>query len=385
MKHRPIIAVDLRAADCQPCGVLTYIRELLPELVAAGSEFRWILWWNSRRPAPDWLKKIAHENVHAEILATKYSNRWLNFRLLAGWTGLDRVISRAANNKPNIDAIWLPDPRPIDLTNPTKIIATFHDLSFERFPQFFSWRTRLWHRLLKPKNLAWHADRLLAVSSFTARELAEFWNIEPEKIAVTPLAGLHRARPEQKEIEQVLKKYELKKKFVLALGTVEPRKNLRFLVERFEQARLQTGSDAELVIAGGRNGKIFSASRLQKKDWLRQLGPIEEAEIAPLLAASLGLAFPSCYEGFGLPVAEALQLGTPVIAANLPSLAEFADGAAELIPLANKNAWGIALAGLISDPVKRTQLAGRTKAAAKLSWKKTAQLTLRAFEEMLQD
>jgi glycosyltransferase involved in cell wall biosynthesis len=253
---------------------------------------------------------------------------------------------------------------------------TIHDLASELFPEFFSLKTRLWHKFINPRKIANSADRILAVSNFTKDELGRVWQIPAEKISVTSLAAkVSRSRFSPKNLPP---------KFVLALSTLEPRKNLRTLIAAFAEFQKENSTEIELLIAGDFDSKIFADPKIPKIQGVRFLGKISEAEKFQLLAAAEVFCFPSIYEGFGIPPLEAMQCGTPVLAADIPAIREVCGEAAKFIPPKNVDAWKVALAKILTNAELRKNLSKRGLArAGRFSWEETARKTIEVFNNLV--
>ena len=368
------IIVDLRAlTGDRISGVKIYLENVLAEIFRQDKKNTYFLWFNSATEKfPD--LKIPRSPRFKRI-HTRFSNRKLNFKLgLFGSPALDELVLAADNRKEKVDIFWLPDPRPVALSENCKLVATIHDLSPTRFPRFFSPKTRAWHKLLNPKKIAQAADKILAVSNFTKSELEDFWKIPAEKISVTPLAvKISRTKIRPKN---------LPRRFILALSTLEPRKNLKMLIHAFTEFKKENKSDVELVIAGGLDRKIFANPKLYKRPGIRFIGNVSEGEKAALFSEAEVFCFPSLYEGFGLPPLEAALAGAPVLAADIPPLREVLGKAAQFLPAKNVDAWRVALAKILADKKLRTKMSAAGKARArKFSWESTAKKTVKVFED----
>ena len=243
------------------------------------------------------------------------------------------------------------------------LVVTFHDLAVLRYPETFNAWTRRYSRVFLPR-VARAAARLIAVSEFTARELVELLHVSEDKIRVIPNAvgPPFTATGDAAEGD-----------YVLAVSTLEPRKNLDRLVDGFRRAGLN-GSELRVVGARGWGGIEPIPS-----EGVRWLGEVSDDELARLYRGARCAAYVSVYEGFGLPVLEAMACGTPVVAADLPPIHEFANGVITVDP---RNADAIA-AGLGQAVAHRDELGreGRAAAAA-YHWARVAQETVAVYREV---
>lgn len=377
------IIIDLRAlAGGQISGVKIYLQNLLAEIFRIDKKNTYFLWFNSA--SEDFPKIEIPRSPRFRKIHTKFSNRILNLQFLANRKFADELVVASDNRHDKIDIFWLPDPRPIAISQNCKLVATIHDLSPTRFPQFFSPKTRIWHKILNPKKIAKSADRILAVSNFTKSEIEKFWKIPKSKIEVTPLAA--KISTQKKRLKN------LPRKFIFALSTLEPRKNLQTLIAAFREFKKESlsstsiggSSEIELLIAGEFDRKIFANPKIAEIEGVRFLGQISENEKSAFLTAAEVFCFPSIYEGFGLPPLEAALAGLPILAADIPPLHEILGDSAQFIPPKNVDAWSVALAKIIANKKLRQKMSTAAKIRAReFSWGKTAEKTLAAFEDTL--
>jgi glycosyltransferase involved in cell wall biosynthesis len=191
------------------------------------------------------------------------------------------------------------------------LVVTVHDLAVLRHPETFNRWTRTYSPRVVPRVLR-AARRIIAVSDFTRRELVELLHVPDEQVRVVPNGVDDEFTPEGARAEG---------DYVLAVGTLEPRKNLARLVEAARRR------DVELRVVGARGWGDVEVSG----NGVRWLGEVSDAELAQLYRGALCVAYPSLYEGFGIPVLEAMACGTPVVTSRGTAMEEVADGAAVLV------------------------------------------------------
>jgi alpha-1,3-rhamnosyl/mannosyltransferase len=269
-------------------------------------------------------------------------------------------------------------------------VVTCYDLIPLIYPQYFSalqrviFRTAHW--------LALRTARVtLAISAATKSDLVRFFHIDPQRIVVTPLAAAaHFQPPSRSEIDRVRQQYALPPRYVLYFGSNKPHKNVPRLVEAFARLGIgDRGSEIRLVVAGQWDARYpeakHAAERLGLQDAVRFIGPVKDAELPGLYGGAELFVFPSEYEGFGLPVLEALACGAPVVCGNRSSLPEVAGDAALLCDPRDVNSLAEAIEQVLTDRDVRSTLAQHSvRRAAQFSWEQTAQQTLRVYRSVLE-
>jgi glycosyltransferase involved in cell wall biosynthesis len=263
-------------------------------------------------------------------------------------------------------------------------VVTVHDLTMLTHPE--------WHEAGKVRYFGWAmrravaaAARVLCVSATTAADLAERLDVPADRVEVTPLGTDLRPAPADR-VEQVRRRLGLDGPYLLGLGTVEPRKDLPTLVRAF--AALAAELPHRLVLAGlagwdaGALAAAVAASGVADRIVLP--GYVPEADKAALLTGADVFAYPSRYEGFGLPVLEAMACGVPVVTTTGGSLPEVAGDAATLIEPGDADALAAAIAKLTADPAARQDAADRgLRRAAGFTWARCADLTAAAYSRAL--
>ncbi|MGA1046875.1 MAG: glycosyltransferase family 4 protein [Minisyncoccia bacterium] len=258
---------------------------------------------------------------NSEIIGVKntwlqYPNRALNFSLKTlGRPYLDRAFSQ----KP--DKVWMPNWNITSVSPETELILTVHDLAIRVLPEVFSQKMRLWHKYIGIDKLLDRTNTIIAISESTKRDLIDIYGVKSEKIKViySGIDPLFRQEFSQPSIQQVKQKYNLPEKYILYLGTIEPRKNIQLLIQAFEQVAIRD-KEVKLVIAGV-NGWLYkqihqAIDNSPFRDRILRIGfvAVEDKPIVYKLARVF--VYPSLYEGFGFPPLEAMASGTPTIVAN---------------------------------------------------------------------
>ncbi|MFQ3663396.1 MAG: glycosyltransferase family 1 protein [Chloroflexaceae bacterium] len=271
----------------------------------------------------------------------------------------------------------------VPLTCPVPSVVTVHDLAFIRFPRTFRAYNRLYLDLATRLSVR-RAARILVVSEHTRREVIGLLGVDPERVVVTPNAVREHFRPPDPAVLEAFRaRRGLPERFVLYVGTLEPRKNLTTLLEAYAQvARRDT---APLLVGGGK-GWLYDAvfQRLEAlglREQVRFIGYLEEEELPLWYAAATAFVFPSIYEGFGMPPLEAMACGTPVVASNTSSLPEVVGDAGLTVSPYNPTALAEAICRVLDDAELRQELRERgLRQARAFSWRVTAERTLATYK-----
>jgi glycosyltransferase involved in cell wall biosynthesis len=264
---------------------------------------------------------------------------------------------------------------------PRATVATIHDLGYLHFPGEHPAPTR-WLRRLANRWSARRATRVVAISGATRDDLVRFEGVPADKISVVHHGHAPWFAPVHDDslIQAVRVRHRLDAPYVLFVGTLQPRKNLARLLAAFDRVAADR-PDLLLALvgaAGWQPDRLRAAlASVRARDRVRLLGYVDDADLPPLLSGSLGLAFPSLYEGFGLPALEAMACATPVLTANSSSLPEVVGDAALLVDPLDVGAIADGLRALADDADLRRDLGGRGLArAAGFTWQRAATETL---------
>jgi glycosyltransferase involved in cell wall biosynthesis len=264
-------------------------------------------------------------------------------------------------------------------------VLTCYDLLPLFYPQYYGTLQRLIYRLAHL--LATQAASIvLAISEATRADLIRCLHLEPRKIVVTLLAADPRFQPQSPDaIAAVGRKYALPQHYVLYVGSNKPHKNLVRLVQAFGEARVPSVS---LVIAGHWDARYPEAKQAAAQagwqDRVKFIGPVAEADLPAMYTGARLFVFPSLYEGFGLPVLEAMACGAPVICSNSSSLPEvIGEAHASFDPL-NTAAMAAVIQEVLGSPAMREELSRQgLQRAAQFSWTQTAQRTATVYQDVL--
>lgn len=286
-----------------------------------------------------------------------------------------------------IDAWWFPDANIIRTKLPYAL--TVHDLSSDILPQFFTLKDRLRNRIADVRGLTARATHLLAVSESTRHDLLHRWAIDANRITVTPLGVAPHYTPHRAPSDQNYQRgYGLTSPYLLCLATQEPRKNLESVIEAYDAYRLASPHTPRLIIAGATGWKhrrihALANASAHRKD-IVFIGYVHEKHKPALYRGALAFLFPSFYEGFGLPVLEAMACGTPVVTSFTSSLPEVVGDAGILIDPLNVNDIQAALHQLLDGPqgIRQSLSARGAQRAKSFTWDETAKRTLAALRNL---
>lgn len=360
------IGIDARLWGEPRSGIGRYTRTLVQALTALAPETRWVLYVD--RPRGD-----LPPGTEGRCLP------WPQRLLWTLWAAPRDLRRRPVEVYHAVTGFEVPPARG------PRYVATVHDLVPLRFPSLVPRRHRWAVRCLLPGALR-RARRVIAVSAATRAEILARYRVSPDKVHVVPEAAPPGFGPPPPAAVAALRaRYGLSDRYVLFVGLLEPKKNLPVLLEAVARLRRRGAwGTATLVLAGAPGWGPLDLRRAVERRGLagtvRVLGPVPDADLAALYAGATAFVFPSLWEGFGLPVLEAMAAGTPVVAARRGALPEVAGDAALLVepepdPVAD------ALGALLGDGRLRARLreAGLARAAA-FSWERTARETLAVYQ-----
>lgn len=380
------IGVDLRCLQGgQKTGVEEYAFNLISELLKVDRKNEYILFFNSFGESKINSGDLsAYANV--EIKMFHYPNKVLNLCFwYLGWPKIDQMLG-------GVDVLFLPNINFAAWSRKVKTILTVHDLSFEYYPEAFSWKRRFWHFFINSRKLAEKVDRIIAVSESTKSDLMSLYQIKKAKIRTVPSAvtlDFQVLDRNNLRLPLVAKKYQLPYKFILYLGTIEPRKNIIGLIRAYNLLRAQNDPELnkyKLVIAGAvgwKSEKIFL--EIEKSAYGNDIivtGKVNSADLPIIYNLASLFVYPSFFEGFGFPPLEAMACGLPVIVSNASSLSEIVGSAGIMIDPDKPDEIFQAMKEVLLDKELQKKMRSTSlEQAAKFSWSRTAE----NFLELLGD
>ena len=364
------IGIDARML----CGVVTgierYASEITQEIIRANADSEFFLY----APRPLVIGKYLDANVtvHASDVNVCGGTTLWSQTLLPFWAAKDRL-----------DVFWGPTHRlPRALPNKIARVVTIHDLVWKHAGATMRPLNRLAERCFMPDAIRL-TDMIMADSQSTADAIASEFPWAQDRVRVVHLGAT--SLPEPKGVE-ALNALGIDHPYFLFVGTLEPRKNLCRLLEAYASLNQGIRNQTLLVIAGGKGwGNEDMAALVQLSgltDSVRLTGYVSEEQLATLYAHARFLAMPSLYEGFGLPLVEAMSFGVPVLTSSNSSLPEVAGDAGILVDAVDTDSIATGLLQMLTDDELRNNLAARAKLnAARFSWAKAARETMEIFHE----
>ncbi len=267
-------------------------------------------------------------------------------------------------------------------------LMSLYDLSFMKYPEYVNSAVKQYTKRVK-QSLQW-TDAILTISESSKRDIVEYLQIPPDRIFVTPLASRYHVNYLTDELIARIDKnidYDFSQPYLLFVSTIEPRKNITAIISAFNLLKSKYKIPHHLVLIGQKGWKyepIFEEiGRSSWKEEIHHLDYLSDELVALFYSRADVFVYPSHYEGFGLPVLEAMTLGAPVVTSNTSSLPEVAGDAALLINPDDVEELADAILQIISDSQLRAQLVKKGKDQASLfSWERTARETLQVYKSV---
>lgn len=364
------IGFDITALSVAQSGVGTYTANLYEHLSRLGVEIVPL----THYPATYRWSDNGHNGGRPRVLN---KTLWMQAVLPLSIAHLDLDVCHFTNN---VGPIWSPRPT----------VLTLHDMTLWLLPEYHTIRRIASMRPIIPL-AARRAAAIITVSESAKADIVRVLGLPPEKIHViyeAPSPRFHRL-PDSAALEAVRRRYDLPERFVLHVGTLEPRKNIIRLLEAFALLRQTDRIDHQLVLVGNQGwfyGKIFAAiEQFGLRSCVQFAGYVPLDDLVAFYNLADALIFPSLYEGFGLPVIEAMACGTPVVTTTCGSLREIAEGAAIFVEPTETESIADGLRWILADGDLRADLRQRgLERARRFSWEQAARQTFQVYQQAVQ-
>jgi glycosyltransferase involved in cell wall biosynthesis len=374
------LAVNAVALLSPFAGVAGYIRHLMTALAGMGAvEPRYFY-------GLGWSDELLETPPRAVTKGKGLIQRWVPFAWEA--SRLVQAAAFALEGRPRRFDLYH-EPTYLLLGERLPAVVTVHDLSFLHYPGTHpAGRVRILENRL-PRSLT--VARAVITDSLAVREeIIAHYRVHPEKVHAIPLGVSPRFRPRSPaELEPVMRRFQLTAgAYLLSVGTLEPRKNLVRTVRAYSSLPPDLRKRFPLVIVGAvgwhESSIVAELEPLERSGEARLLSYVDEDSLTLLYAGARGVIYPSLYEGFGLPIAEAMASGAPTLTSNVGCMRELAEGAALLVDPMDVAAIAQGLRRLLEDNAERVRLrAAGLERARELSWERCAERTLQVYREAL--
>ena len=372
------IGIDATALPQQPVGAGNYIIQLIRALVKANFDHQLVIY--TQQHSPDLINLPADAEVEWRIV----SDMTPGFRLVWEQTSFPGLIRRDKVNL--LHSLHYTKPLRLQCAS----VVTFHDMTFFLYPQLHTRARRLFFPPMM-KLSAKQADEIVTVSESTRRDVIRLLGVDPDKVSTTQLGvdASFRVIDDLQAKKVIVTKYDLPEEFILYLGTIEPRKNLPLLMRAY-RLLVDSGTRLKLILVGKYGWmyqEVFNlVSELNLEDMVRFTGYIPQDELPLVYNLASLFVYPTIYEGFGIPVLEAMACGVPVISSDIASLPEIVGEAGILVPAGDLGAYFSAMKLVTDDQDLRGKLIDQGKLrASEFSWERTAQLTQQVYQKVLQN
>jgi glycosyltransferase involved in cell wall biosynthesis len=378
----PKIGIDVTSALTQGGGIGRYTRELIRALIKIESNKRYTF-FSARIPHPSPVPDPIPTGKVVEYHPAFLSERWL-YRL---WYRL-RLPLPVQLFTGRIDLFHSPDFVLPPTYGNIPTLLTVHDLSFIHFPETFPQVLVNYLNRAVPWSV-FRASHILADSLSTKQDLVDLWAVPEEKITVlySGVSQDYRPQKDQAVLESVRQTYNLgEAPYLLSVGTIQPRKNYQMLIRAFAPVADQFPHN--LFIAGGKGWlekeMMAEAARQGIADRVRFLGFVAEDQLPALYSGASLFLFPSIYEGFGLPVLEAMACGVPAIISNNSSLPEVGGEAALQLPPDSPEFWSEGMRKVLADKeLSKTMIEAGFLQTQQFDWEKSARKLLAIYDRLL--
>ncbi|MBU2577793.1 glycosyltransferase family 4 protein [Patescibacteria group bacterium] len=378
------IGIDISQIAYEGTGVATYTRCLVEAMVKLNQEDTFVLFGSSlrnKKPLAEFTKRLGAKNVKKKL--SFLPPKILEFL----WNGIHVFPIETLTGSLDVfhSSDWLEPP-----TRRARRVTTVHDLAIYKYPETFSKRGG--HDIVKNQKrklyfVKRYSDAIIAVSETTKRDLVDILKIPERKIKVVYEAAESVYYPRSEMlVNETKKKFAIEGDYLLCVGTREPRKNLERVIMAFTEIAA-ADKEISLVIAGkygwGDDNLKLKTQDSKLKTHVKILGYVGKEELARLYTGAKAFLYPSLYEGFGLPIVEAMSCGVPVITSDIGSMKEIAGSSGLLVNPQSIESIAGAISKIIRNEKLREELKIKSlKRAGDFSWEKAALQTLEVYRQL---
>jgi glycosyltransferase involved in cell wall biosynthesis len=378
------IAIDIRLIGKERTGDETVFLNLTRELLLLDRENRYLLLTDEVDPArlAEIRAKLGCEaSEHARVVPLLASSRFAwNLFVLPLYLFRNRI-----------DVFHTQYILPLLIPKRTKVVVHIHDVSFRVFPELIGWKDRFFLSLLIPRTMV-RSDLLIAPSEFTKAEIVKYYGVNTEKVVVVPNAVAPEFTREITDVAllRVKRKYKLPERFFLAVGTLQPRKNIPLFLRAFASVRDRIAG-AQIVLVGNKSAHHYDRDidRIIEEKHLGVVvlfpGFVEGEDLPAVYRLATAFIAPSRYEGFGIPILEAFASGVPVAASGIPPFLEVGGNAMLTFDPDTVAECGETLYTLFTDETLRKRLIqGGNERLQAYSWAESARVLLSFYRRLFE-
>jgi glycosyltransferase involved in cell wall biosynthesis len=372
------IGIDTRILSWNWTGPWRYLSNLLKQLAKIDCSNEYFLFSHKNEAVP----RIVQSNMKNVLIESYLKGRTLD----PIWSNLLLPVALSRNR---IDIFHSPY-QILPLVRFRPSIVTIHDIAFEIYPRDFSIEDRIGLKMFT-RLAAQAADIVIVPSIHGKTNITQLYKIPESKVRVIYEAASEIFRPiDKKEAkERIAQKYQIKNDFILYVGFIRPRRNIPTLLKAFHRLKKQYNLSHKLVIVGDSNPENIDFSDFVKSDLQKEIihfRRIPDEDMPLLYNAAEIFVYPSLYEGFGLPLVEAMACGTPIVASNAPPMPEMVGDAGLFVDPFDSSQMSQTIYDILADEYLRSNLREKSlKRSLFFSWKKTAEKTLSVYREVGRD
>jgi glycosyltransferase involved in cell wall biosynthesis len=370
------IGLNAQIVSRANAGVATYASNVIRDLMLLESRHEFYVFGSQ-----EFLSDLDSPRVKLLPTSTRVKGSWR--RIL--W---EQSVLPIKARRHGVEMMYYPDHTGPLIKKTCPVVITIHDLAYLAEPQTFAMKNRM-YKSFAVRRSARLADKIIVVSEATKKECLRWLDIPESKLCViyNGIDACFRRIEDHDTLETTRKKFALPKKFILFVGTLEPRKNVSGLIQAYAALKKKQRLEHDLVIVGGKGwlySEIFATvHNLALTNEVKFLGYVAQDDVVALYNLAEVFVYPSIYEGFGFPPLEAMACGCPVVTSNRSSLPEVVGDAAMLVDCRDPNALADGIYRVASDENCRSHLKEKGMERVKLfDWQKAARQILQVFDEV---